>query len=507
MQLRPYQRTIIDAARAEIARGHRRLVLQMPTGAGKTAVACELVRRSASLARRVLYTVPRVEILGQTARKLDDNGLPHFALTAGRRLALDGQQTLLAMSHTLDRRIRDWSPDWSPDLIIVDEAHANIEQAARLVAAFPRAAIVGLTATPTRLGDARLSEVYQSIVQGPGVPELQRGGYLVPCSVYGAPTPDLHAVRTLAGDYDPHGLQAAYRQTRLVGSAPEAWMRLARGRRTLLFAPGRDVSRDLVEAFVARGIRAEHVDGETRQDCEDCEDWRPGQTVPRCECRTGALARLRAGRIDVLSNVGLFVEGLDAVEVDCIQLFTATKSPARYLQEVGRGLRPSPHTGKRDLLVIDHGGNAWEHDLPDAERDWQLGGVAVHRKTGSGPAPLSTCKRCMAIHPPAPACPRCGAVPEASRKPPAQVSGELVRLDAGAVKARRGAKAAAERVLRETSQKTAARPCPEWAMQARWLWDRCERERVTNGYVLPGRGRVGYTENRVRRWLESKGAA
>jgi superfamily II DNA or RNA helicase len=221
----------------------------------------------------------------------------------------------------------------------------------------------------------------------------------------------------------------------------------------VLFASGVTHSRECVAALTAQGVRAVHVDGET-------------PAVERAE----AFAALRRHDLDVLCNVGIAVEGLDIPEIAAVYWARATASVAVYLQGTGRGMRPSE--GKTDLIVIDGGGNAYRHGLPEEAREWTLTGK-VRRPTEAG---LRTCAVCLGIYPPTlPACPRCGAEPVAEvRRGPSVVGGELVRLTAAEV----GRRAKAE------SLATVARECPAWAAADKGLWEGLERRRQREGYAL-----------------------
>jgi DNA repair protein RadD len=441
MQLRHYQLTALEACREAYRAGARRVILQASTGAGKTAMASVVCRNATATGQRVLYVVHRDEILQQT-----ENALSHCEvslLTAGRQANVIKPGTVtLASAQTLARREVP-----AHDLLIWDEAHVYHAAQQRVQAACPARALL-LTATPARTDGKPLGDIADAIVLGPPMADLIDAGYLVPARVFGAPSPDMHEVPIRVGEYAAKPAEQAAR--RLVGSVPDSWHRHAEGRRTVLFAAGVAHSRECVSALIASGVRALHVDGET----------------PSGE-RAEAFAALRRHDIDVLCNVGLAVEGLDIPEIAAVYWARATASVAVYLQGTGRGMRPS--AGKSDLIVIDGGGNAYRHGLPDEPRAWTLvGRVARAAEVG-----LRTCTACLAIYAPAPVCPRCGAAPVAEpRRGPVTVRGELVELSAAEV----GRRARAE------SCATGPRPAPAGCDAA--LWDRLERRRQRDGYAL-----------------------
>lgn len=485
MQLRPYQIAMIERTRNALRQGMRRGVLQLPTGGGKTAIAGEIVRRLSNAGMRVAYTVPRVEILDQTHEKLQELEIPHFTLKAGvrtHRIAAD-DLVVLAMAPTMARRLDAWPPWWSPQVVVVDECHYAPDQVAAMQAMWPKATFLGLSATPTRMGDDTLADLYDVIIAGPDVPQLIQAGYLVPAVVFAAPSPDLSGIRRTKGDYDTAELSKRFSTDALMGLVPEAWARHAAGKRTIVFAASRTHGKQLADKFRRRGVRVAYVDGASAGG--DREE---------------ALANLRHGYLTVIVNVGLFVEGLDLVQIECIVLATATYSLSRYLQMVGRGLRISPETGKRRLVVIDHGGNCLRHGMPDDPREWTLERTdAPEKETG-----LWECSGCGAVYgKQARACPQCGKTaplpivrgPRVADREHVDV--ELVQVSAG-VTAR--VPSAADR--RAESAVTPPRDPPDW-VSSRGLnvmaqWYALEKERQSNGYPLPCGPYHGWTEVRLR---------
>ena len=436
MPPRPYQTSLVYDIVRLFAAGHRRLIVQLPTGGGKTQIANDLIVRAH--AKRILYIVPSDEILTQTSKTLERAKVRHTTLTAGKKLDLDGVDCLLAMSQTLARRLgTPQFANWTPDLIFVDEAHKLIEQHRRVLD-FWQCPVIGMTATPIRLDGKPLAELWPALLCGPSIKTLQRQGFLVPCRTINAYMPDLTAIRRHKDDFDQDQLDAAFSADAVVRSAPGWWLKFAKGRRTIAFTPGVKSSMRLAAEYRRHGIRAEHVDGNT----------------PKSQ-RDAALLRLKNHQIDVLFNCSLFVEGLDCVEVSCIQLLTSTCSLSRFMQQVGRGLRPAK--GKRELVLIDHGGNTARHRRVDADRDWYRGGIALEDDN-------RTCLCCgTVIDADCNLCPNCFRPPVPTFAPNA---------------------AKAARAARAESKATPPRPCPPWAACVRSQWAAQEQQRYAQGRPL-----------------------
>lgn len=357
MPLRPYQATMVQLVERAFSHGHRRLVVQVPTGGGKTVIAAEIVRR---LRRRVLYVVPSVEIFEQTAAKLRAVGIVPELLDAGSWPRLRDQRVVLAMAQTLQRRlVHVHGSTWWPDLIIVDEAHRLLDAHVGMLSVFPSPSIA-LTATPVRLDGKLLSKTWPITICGPSVADLQRFGALCEVETLELPIVDLRSARIRAGDYEQADLERRFIAGHAHREAARAWSQHLRGRKTIAFCPGRDLSQRLARSLRAVGARAAHLDGDTPNDK-----------------RAATLAALRAGELDVVTNCGLFIEGLDLPTVDGLIICTSTLSTSRWLQMAGRGMRAAP--GKSNLLLIDHGRCSERLGAVDATRDWRQGGRVVDR--------------------------------------------------------------------------------------------------------------------------------
>jgi superfamily II DNA or RNA helicase len=366
-------------------RAHRRVLVQLPTGGGKTVIAATVAAGAHGKGRRVMFLVHRDELVRQTARTFADFGIPHGLIAAGH--PTPDALVSVASVQTLARRL-DRVPE--PALLFVDEAHHAVAGTwGRILAAWPNAFVIGLSATPERLDGRGLGDVFQHMVTGPSTADLIASGYLSRYRAFAPSTVDLSGVRTAMGDFDQAGAAAAVDKPAIIGDIVDHYQRLAPGRRAIVFAASVAHSEHLAEAFRAAGIPAVHVDGATDRDT-----------------RRQAVEDFAAGRVAVLCNVELFGEGFDVPAVEAVILARPTQSLALHLQQVGRALRVAE--GKAEALILDHVGNLARHGLPDDPREWSLNAVRRARKPAdTGPA-IRQCPDCYAVHRPAAACPECG---------------------------------------------------------------------------------------------------
>jgi superfamily II DNA or RNA helicase len=413
----PYQSEAIEAIYAATAT-HRRICLVAPTGSGKTHVAVALIKQG-RLGRHALFVDHRRELTEQTSRKLYHVGVEHGILQAGfptRPTAL----VQIASIQTLHARAVQTSRIELPpaDLLIIDEAHhARARTYERLIAAYPRALIVGLTATPCRADGRGLGNIFEHLVECPSIAELTRLKFLVPVTTFAPSRPDLTGVRIERGDYVESQLAQRVNTVELVGDIVEHWHRLGEGRRTVIFTVNVAHSVHIRDEFRRSGVLAEHVDGST----------------PLHE-RKRILAAFAAGNVQIVCNCAVLVEGWDQPEASCLVLARPTRSLGLYRQMVGRVLRLAP--GKVDAIVLDHAGAVFLHGFVDDEISWTLhqderaqNVAQAQRSSGAHTPALTTCPKCSAVRLEGRPCSVCGWYMVRKPVPMEIAAGELGRVD------------------------------------------------------------------------------
>lgn len=421
--LRPYQHGVIDRVRDKVKSGHRRVILLASTGAGKTIMASYLMQRAIEKGIPCVFLAHRKELINQCSEKLTSFGIKHGVVMAGHIMYKPKELIQVCSVQTLSKRNKP-----KCGLLIIDETHlACAKSYMDLIGHYKDAVVIGLTATPTRLDGKGLGAIYSAIEEAIPMSDLINQGFLVPYRIFAPFTPDMSGVKTVAGDYDQRAASELMDKTSITGDIVKHWKQHAPGRMTICFAASVRHSEHIRDEFILNGISAKSLDAKTPGYLRDktLEDW-------------------RAGKFDVLCNMGLFVEGLDAVNIGCVILGRPTQSLTIYLQSLGRGLRSAPF--KNECVILDHAGLCISHGLPDEHREWTLEGKkAGKKKADAEKAPSVTiCESCFAAfsragHPDA--CPLCGhGVPKKAVETVAG-DGELVELTAehvAAIKARKG---------------------------------------------------------------------
>ena len=406
--LRPYQAEAVDGLRNSLLAGNKRVLLQAGTGSGKTIVAADVIKKAVAKGSRVLFLAHRRELIDQCSDKLYRFGVHHGIIMAGRRQNLAEQVQVVSIQTLWTRREVMELPE--ADLIVVDECHRSLSLTyLELIEHYPKAVLLGLTATPCRTDGKGLGHVYQDMVCAPSIAELTEQGYLVPVRYFAPTTPNLEGVKLRAGDYVENQLAERMDKAELVGDVVEHWQKFGEDRQTVVFATNVRHSQHLAEKFQEAGVKAAHLDGET----------------PKDE-REHILADLAQGRLRVVVNCEVLCEGWDSPAVSCCVLAKPTKSIGRYLQMAGRVLRPAE--GKTDCLLIDHAGAVLEHGFLDDPIPWSLdekGKVQERREKERKKERLPIiCKDCFTIYTGRKDCPSCGK--EAPRPAPVEhTEGEL----------------------------------------------------------------------------------
>lgn len=411
--LRAHQSTAIALVRQSLARGNRRIVLQLPTGAGKTRTAAEIVKGVLAKGNRVCFTVPAISLIDQTVEAFESEGIWDVGVIQSNHPRTNWRAPVqIASVQTLTRR---GCP--GVDMTIVDECHLRFDVVSEWMADEPHKVFVGLSATPWARG---MGDDWQDLIVPVRMQELIDQGFLSPFRAYAPSHPDLSGVRTVAGDYHEGQLAEVMGDNRLVADVVQTWLKLAENRPTLVFAVNRAHAAQLQVQFAEAGVRMGYCDA----------------YVDRIE-RKVLFDRVARGDLSGIVNVGTLTTGVDA-DIRCIVMARPTKSEMLFVQCIGRGLRTAP--GKADCLILDHADNhARLGFVTDIHHDRLLTGKDKRELTAKekGEPMPKDCPSCGSLKPAkARTCPSCGFVAE--RKSEIEVEdGELIELKPKAAKATR----------------------------------------------------------------------
>lgn len=468
MKLRPYQHEAEQAIYSAWDSGAENVLGVLPTGAGKTvtfsnvihnvdAPTCAIAHRqelvtqmSLALARegvkhRILAPDPVVKL----AINLHRAELDHDFYDVNAHAGVAGVDTLGIRGGKHDLRhwvqsIRFW---------VQDEAHHLLRDNkwGKAVALFPKARGLGVTATPIRADKRGLGRhadgVFDELIVGPTMRELIDMGYLTDYRIFAPPSDfNMRGEQTSAsGDWTHKKMRNRAKQSHIVGDVVAHYLRIAKGKLGVTFAPDIKTAEEITGQFNAAGIPAAILHGKT-PDKERIETMR----------------RFANREILQLVNVDILGEGVDVPALEVVSFARPTESYSLYVQQFGRALRLLlPRTlaaawdtytneqrrrfisesEKPIAIIIDHVGNVVHHGLPDAVKAWTLDRQDRRsRGVSEGVIPLIPCPNCSGPYEKTHSvCPYCGYKPEpASRSGPEFVDGDLLELDAEALARLRG---------------------------------------------------------------------
>jgi hypothetical protein len=403
--LRDYQTDAIAKLRHSLSTGHKRPVVQMPTGAGKTIAAAEIVRLAISKCNRVLFCVPAISLIDQTVEKFERHDIWEIGVIQAMHERTDGRMPVQVCSiQTLARR-----PIPKADLVIVDECHMMFKFYDTWFNSpeWKDVPIIGLTATTWAKGMGRL---YDDLIIGTTTQELIDLGHLSDFKTFAPSSPDLTGVATVAGDYNKHQLGKAMDKAPLVADIVSTWLEKGEDRQTICFCVNRSHAKHIQNLFIEAGVKAGYMDAYT-------------DLTERAEIAK----QFADGDIRIVCNVGVLTTGIDW-DVRCIILARPTKSEILYTQMIGRGLRTAE--GKDHCLVLDHSDTTMRLGFVtdifyDKLDDGAGRGTAVREKEVPLPKP---CPKCSYLKPPrTQVCPSCGFKAEAVAKVESSI-GELAEL-------------------------------------------------------------------------------
>jgi DNA repair protein RadD len=401
-ELRPHQVKALDLIRASAKAKNRRIVCQMPTGAGKTVTAAKLILSALGKGKSAIFTAPAISLIDQTVTAFEAEGIPDIGVMQANHPRTNSlARVQVASVQTLAQR--DIPP---ASLVIVDECHMGFDVVHRLMDERPDAFFVGMSATPWAQGMGRR---WQDLVTPVTIAELIEAGFLSRFTAFAPDVPDLSGVKVRAGEYVESGLEAVMGDAKLMGNVVATWLERGEDRPTLCFAVNRAHAAGLAGEFQRQGIASAYVDALT-----DMAE------------RSYINARFRAGEIRVICSVRTMTTGVD-LPVSCIIDAAPTKSEMLHVQKIGRGLRVNP--GTEDCLILDHAGNSIRlglvTDIHHTSLNRQAKGEKAERKPAAEKLP-TPCVACGVLHV-GKVCPSCGH----ERKPVANIEtaqGELVQL-------------------------------------------------------------------------------
>ena len=343
--LRDYQIDICSRV-SEAFEHHRSVMVQMPTGTGKTVVLAELVKRlkMKNEGLKILIVAHRRELVEQIKATI-------------KRMKMDSRNITVESIQTISRRID--ALDFIPSLVVIDEAHHALAKTYKMMwDAWPDARFLGLTATPCRLNGKGFTDLFDVLVQSWDIPTFIKEKWLSTYDFVSIKSDgvtqrliDSLQKRGADGDYQNKEMDMLLNKRPSIERLYQSFEEYGKDRKGIVYAINISHAKKIMELYQEHGIKAVAIDSKT----------------PAAQ-RQADIEAFKNGDIQVLVNVDIFSEGFDCPDVEFVQLARPTLSLAKYLQMVGRGLRVAK--GKKNCVIIDNVGLYRVFGLPSQVWNW-----------------------------------------------------------------------------------------------------------------------------------------
>ena len=377
------EKKVLDSLEVQLReKGTASVFMWLATGGGKTEIAISILHRIIHSGQGNLphaWLTDKIELRKQSRDRINKYGIKTRTMANYKpadRMWVPGVVNIVS---PLMRKVPDIPKN--PGILVVDEAHhtcATRWQEFILAWILAGGVVIGMSGTPWRMSDYQgFDNIYNELVLGPTILELQDMGYLAEPHVIGPPTTMLSSkgAPVVAGEFDVEWMD--YNVKTLLAQRPvvEEWRHHTSNledRRTLWFTPTVSSARELKNKLMEQDELAVVVTGTDSKSRRD-----------------RALAALNLGLIEHLVSVDILSEGIDVPSIPVIATLRQTMSVAKWLQQCGRGARRKDETGGYYIL-LDFANNSERLGFPDDDREWSLLPRAKQSER-KGKPPMANC--------------------------------------------------------------------------------------------------------------------
>jgi DNA repair protein RadD len=365
--LRDYQNQAVEASLAHFRSSDDPAVIVLPTGAGKSLVIAELSRLAKG---RVICLAHVKELVEQNHAKFLATGSSAGIFSAGLSQKTSSAKTTFASIQSISASLTAF--DEPVSLIIIDECHrVSMEESGqynKTIEHFktlnPKVKILGLTATPYRLGSGWIyhrhyhgytrqctDSIFKKCIFELPLQHMVKKGYLTPPIHYDAAIAHYDfslLTESLDGEQNTDDIalnELIHKHPRVTKAVAEQILQLSQDRQgVMIFAATIDHAKEIASYLPEEQTAL--ITGKTK-----------------IKQRDELIANFKAREIKFLVNVSVLTTGFDAPHVDVIAILRPTQSISLFQQIVGRGLRLSP--GKKDCLILDYTNNGYNIFQPE----------------------------------------------------------------------------------------------------------------------------------------------
>lgn len=369
-----YQAEVVKAYYKERAKGRRSILLQLPTRAGKSLVATKIIEDELGKKNPIWFLGHTKVLIKQMSEELTAHDIKH-GIISPETGQVKYRCQVISKDTLFNRYKRMHKNGWKiPKVIIIDETHlaGSGTRYNKLLKDYPDSIIIGLTATPIRLDGKGLDDIYETMVIGPSIKQLQDKERLCPVDTYITEF-DSSDISSDGGDFALDDVLAKVDKPKVLKNIVKHWENIAKGKKTLTFCASIAHAQHMADEFNNAGYPSIAVSSEDDQ-----------ETITR------KVNAYYSGKYINLISVQLFIMGFTVKDCECIIQTRPTQSLMIYMQTVGRGMVWLP--GKR-LINLDCVNNHALHGLPEDDRVWTLKGKKPKKEKEK--SSLKRCIKCL----------------------------------------------------------------------------------------------------------------
>jgi len=361
MKLHDYQSEHILQV-LEAFQKQRSVMLQMPTGTGKTHVFCDIAKHFYKQGKgRVLVLAHRNELIQQIKERMSKFGISSGIIKSGHKIE-ENRQVQIASVQTLCRRDKVLFLN-NISLIIVDEAHHTPSSTyVAILDTYQRehTKLLGVTATPLRLDGKGFEKIFDNLICSHPFKWFIENSFLSPVRHYASDIVKLENVSVVKSregyrDYDEKQAERYYLNKTVMADIIDSYSRFGENKKAVVFAITIKHAEEISKRFNEAGYNS----------CVISSSTKPNE-------RHLHLENFKKGKIQILVNVDIFSEGFDCPDIEVVQIVRPTKSLVKYLQMVGRVTRTAKE--KKYAIILDNACLWQDHGLVSNDRVWTLNG-------------------------------------------------------------------------------------------------------------------------------------
>lgn len=310
-ELWPHQKEAVDAINKAWNDGNQRVCDQLCTGGGKSRIIRTIVDEWADKKKVIYVMAHRESLVKQLSEELDEAGLQHGIIQSGKpyiryRVQVCSMQTLV-------RRL-DKVPE--PSLLIIDEVHhCKSNSYMKIINKWPKAKLLGMTATPQRSDGSSLKDIFSALIVGPSMKSLIKSGSLSDYDYYAPENIDMSDVHIKAGEYNTKESMEKVDKTVITGNAIEHYKKYADHKPAIACCISIAHSEHVAQEFRDAGYRAIAVNSKRKGQVQDAIDG------------------LKSGKYEILTQCDMLGEGVDIKGAEVLIGLRPTHSLVIYLQQ------------------------------------------------------------------------------------------------------------------------------------------------------------------------------